>query len=367
MKVAVLTSSRAEYGIYVPLLKRLQQDSFFDLEIIAFGTHMSVPHGYTIDAILNDGFEVMHRLETAPQSDAPVDIARSIGQTLEQFSSFWNIHTFDLIFALGDRYEMFAAVSAAFPFHVKIAHISGGETTLGAIDNAYRHSISLMSDLHFASTEVYKKRIIDVIGTDSGVYNVGALNIENFISQNMLTIEEFNARFNIDLSIPSILITFHPETVAFDKNEHYVRELIKALDQCNQYQLIITMPNADTMGNMVRHELNHFIASHKNAIGIESFGMLGYISCMKYCSFLLGNTSSGFVEAAYFPKYVINLGDRQKGRLMTPNIINVPVECDAILGAVKTVASAKAPDKISVYGDGSTALRICDILKKTTV
>lgn len=364
MKVAVLTSSRAEYGIYYPLLQKLKEDSFFDLKIIAFGTHLSAEHGYTLDQIVDDGFDVSYKIETTPKGDTAFDISSSIGLTIQMFAAFWSKHTFDIVFALGDRYEMFAAVSAAFPFNITIAHISGGETTLGAIDNAYRHAISLMSTYHFASTDVYKNRIVEIIGSDKNVYNVGALNIENFIKQEYLSIVAFKERFNIDLSIPSILITFHPETVALDKNVAYAEELIKALGQCGTYQLIITMPNADTMGNVIRAKLNQFISTHKNAIGVESFGMVGYISCMKHCAFMLGNTSSGFVEAAYFPKYVINIGDRQKGRLHTPNIINIPVESEAIIAAIEKISNAKVLDKIDVYGDGNTAQLICEILKK---
>ena len=364
MRVAVLTSSRAEYGIYVPLLQKLKEDPFFDLEIIAFGTHLSVRHGFTLDAILQDGFEVTHRIETVPESDSPADISFSIGQTIEKFSVLWSNNTFDLVFALGDRYEMFAAVSAAFPFNIKIAHISGGETTLGAIDNAFRHSITLMSAMHFTSAEVYKNRVIELVGNSDHVYNVGALNIDNLKNMKLLTLEEFRKKFQIDLSIKTILITFHPETIAFEKNLQYADELIAALEACNEYQLVITMPNADTMGNMIREKLQAFIQKNANAIGVESFGGLGYLSCMNYCSFMLGNTSSGFVEASFFPKYVINLGDRQKGRLLTPNIINVPVEKGSILKAIQTVTAAKTLDKIVVYGDGNAAKHICDILKK---
>jgi len=367
MKVAVLTSSRAEYGIYYPLLQKLKADPFFDLEIIAFGTHLSTEHGYTLDHILADGFDVGHRIETAPKGDSALDISSSIGSTIQQFAAFWSRHTFDIVFALGDRYEMFAAVSAAFPFNIKIAHISGGETTLGAIDNAYRHAISLMSAYHFASTDVYKNRICEIIGSEKNVYNVGALNIENFITQEYLSVEVFKERFNIDLSTPFILITFHPETVALDMNVEYTEELIKALEQCDIYQLIITMPNADTMGNIVRAKLNQFIDTHENAIGIESFGMVGYISCMKHCAFMLGNTSSGFVEASFFPKYVINLGDRQKGRLITPNIITVPIEKNAILAAVKKIESSPKLNNIFEYGKGDTAKQICQILKSKNI
>jgi len=364
MKIGVLTSSRADYGIYYPLLKALKEDPYFDLEIIAFGTHLSPPHGYTLSSIEKDGFEVKHQIPTVPAGDSPLDIALSIGETIEKFSKLWSTNSFDLVLALGDRYEMFAAVSATTPFNIKVAHISGGETTLGAIDNVYRHAITLMSVYHFVSTEVYKKRVIDITGSEEHVYNVGALSIDNLKNMKLLSIEEFYEKFNIDLSKPTILITFHPETVSYEKNEVYIEEVIKALEKCSEYQLVITMPNTDTMGNMIRSKLRAFISSSENAIEVESFGALGYLSCMKHCAFMLGNTSSGFVEASFFPKYVINLGDRQKGRLLTPNILNVPVKHEAIEQAIKQVELSKPLENLQVYGTGNASGQIVNILKQ---
>jgi len=364
MKIAVLTSSRADYGIYYPLLKLLKEDPFFDLEIIAFGTHLSVAHGYTLSCIEKDGFVVKHQIPTVPEGDKPSDIAFSIGDTIEKFSKLWNENKFDLVFALGDRYEMFAAVSATTPFNIKVAHISGGETTLGAIDNVYRHSITLMSAYHFASTDIYKKRIIEITGSEEHAYSVGALSIDNLRNMKLLSPEEFKQKFNIDLSIPTILITFHPETVSFEKNEIYISEVTKALEKCSKYQLVITMPNTDTMGNMIRSRFKDFIANASNAIEVESFGALGYLSCMKYCAFMLGNTSSGFVEASFFPKYVINLGDRQKGRLVTPNILTVPVKHEEIEQAIKKVESLKPLENLNIYGTGNASGQIVNILKQ---
>jgi GDP/UDP-N,N'-diacetylbacillosamine 2-epimerase (hydrolysing) len=366
MKIAVLTSSRADYGIYYPLLKLLKEDVFFDLEIIAFGTHLSVAHGYTLSCIEKDGFGVKHQISTVPGGDSPSDIAFSIGDTIEKFSKLWSENKYDLVFALGDRYEMFAAVSATTPFNIKVAHISGGETTLGAIDNVYRHSITLMSAYHFVSTDIYKKRVIEITGSEEHVYNVGALSIDNLRNMKLLSSQEFYQKFNIDLSKPSILITFHPETVSFEKNEIYINEVIKALEKCSEYQLVITMPNTDTMGNMIRARLKDFIAHSDNAIEVESFGALGYLSCMKYCAFMLGNTSSGFVEASFFPKYVINLGDRQKGRLVTPNIINVPIQHEEIEKAIKNVETLKPLNNLNVYGTGNASGQIVNILKQVT-
>lgn len=364
MKVSILTSSRADFGVYLPLLKKMQSDPFFDMDIICFGTHLSKNHGYTVDQISADGFSVNYMLETTPGNDTPTDISRSIGYTIEKFSDFWKSNQFDLIFALGDRYEMFAAVTATVPFNIKIAHLHGGETTLGAIDNVFRHSITLMSTLHFASTEDYKNRIIEIIGSTKDVYNVGALSMDNLNNMKLLSIEEFKSKFNIDLSIPTILFTFHPETVSYEKNIGYISEIIAALEAIKDFQIVITMPNADTMGNMIRKELNKFISTTNYTVGVENFGTLGYLSCMKHCSFMMGNTSSGFVEAAFFPKWVINLGGRQNGRILTDNILTTNIDKQKILKTISNIKNSKIPSEINIYGNGKTSEKIIQILKK---
>jgi GDP/UDP-N,N'-diacetylbacillosamine 2-epimerase (hydrolysing) len=364
MKIGVLTSSRADYGIYLPLLKKLKNDNFFDLEIIAFGTHLSENHGYTLKNIQSDGFEVKHKLKTIPKGDSPADISLAIGETIKTFSAFWDKNKFDLVLALGDRYEMFAAVMASVPFQVKIAHIHGGETTTGAIDDVFRHCITHASELHFASAEVYKKRIVELTGKKAGVYNIGSLSYDNLKNLKLFSTDEFLNKYKIDLSKPTILITFHPETVSFEKNGNYAKELVKALKTMKLYQQVITMPNADTMGNIIREELISYSENRQNVFCVENFGSLGYMSCMKHCSFMLGNTSSGFIEAAFFPKPVINLGIRQKGRIITRNTINSEIDKESILIAVEKAEKLILPKKIDIYGDGNAAGKIIRVLKK---
>lgn len=365
MKIGVLTSSRADFGIYIPLLKQLQEDTFFELEIIAFGTHLSKNHGYTITEIQDNDFNPIHEVETLLDSDTPSEMAMSIGSTCSKFSDFWATNKFDLVITLGDRYEMFAAVTAASPFNIKIAHIHAGETTLGAIDNAYRHAISLFSEYLFVSTEVYKKRAIEVVKQSAQVHNVGALSIDNLKNIKFLSLEDFKQKYGIDLNKPTILSTFHPETVSFEKNEIYIKELLSSFEELKKdYQIIITMPNTDTMGQMVRDEIVAFKKSNPEIVTIESFGMVGYLSCMKHCSFLLGNTSSGFVEASYFPKFVINLGDRQKGRIITKNIYIIPITKKAILQSVSNIEKMNEPENENVYGNGNSALKIIEQIKQ---
>ena len=366
MKIGVLTSSRADFGIYLPLLRELKIDEYFDLEIIAFGTHLSKKFGLTVTDIEKEGFGVKYKLETLPKDDSPLAIALSISKTAKVFSNFWNNNKFDLVFALGDRYEMFGAVLAGSPFNVTFAHIHAGETTLGAIDNAYRHSISLMSKYLFVSTEEYKNRAIEIIQRPTDVFNVGALSIDNLSREKLYSILEFKEKFNLDLQKPTILTTFHSETVGFENNRTYISELITTLNELTEsYQIIITMPNSDTEGLMIREKLQEFGKQNNKVKLVESFGVKGYLSCMKYSSMLIGNTSSAFVEAAFFPKWVINLGDRQNGRINTPNMYSIPIAKKEILKIVNIIENSfKVPDNSNIYGDGNAAKKIVSIIKE---
>ncbi|OFX66945.1 MAG: UDP-N-acetyl-D-glucosamine 2-epimerase, UDP-hydrolysing [Bacteroidetes bacterium GWE2_29_8] len=363
MNIAVLTSSRADYSIYYPLLTKLSKIENINTSIIAFGTHLSKKHGYTIQNIINDGFKVEYCLKTYPVSDKPKDINISISKTIKEFNKIWINNKFDLVIVLGDRYEMFAAVTSAIAFNIKIAHIHGGEETLGAIDNVFRHSITMMSNIHFASTEEYKDRIIKMRESSLNVFNVGALSFDNLKNIKLYTKQEFKKTFNIDISNPTILITFHPETVSFEKNAAHVNELISSLKEIKDYQLLITMPNADTAGNIVRNKLNEFKRNNSNVICVENLGTKGYLSAMKHCCFMLGNTSSGYIEATFFPKYVINIGDRQKGRIVTSNIVNCKIKKVEILNCINNFNNYQIIPKINIFGDGNAADKIINIIK----
>ena len=364
MKIGVLTSSRADFGIYLPLLQLLKRDDFFDLEVIAFGTHLSDKHGRTINEIEAAGFNKIHKLKTVPEGDSPESITDSMGETISVFSAFWKSNNFDLVFALGDRYEMFAAVSSSALFNVKIAHIHAGETTLGAVDNAYRHAISLFSKHLFVSTAIYESRAKSIVENGVQVHNVGALSIDNLKKIDFLDKEEFEEKFGVSLEKTTILSTFHPETVSVENNETYIDELLSAFSELmKRYHVIITLPNTDTTGQMIRDEIGKFAADNPEVKVVESFGMIGYLSCMKHCAFLLGNTSSGFVEATFFPKYVINLGERQSGRIKTANIVQSNITKKDILNAVTQVEKADGLVDLNIYGDGKTAEKIVEILK----
>jgi GDP/UDP-N,N'-diacetylbacillosamine 2-epimerase (hydrolysing) len=231
---------------------------------------------------------------------------------------------------------MAAAVAASIPFGIKIAHIHGGETTLGAIDNIYRHSISLSSYFHFVSAQPFANRVQSLLDNNfSNVYHIGSLSLENLQNLTLLTKEEFLNKWEIDLNNPSLLVTVHPETVEYNLNSIYCQEINQALDiLSDKYQVIITMPNADTAGILFREAFLKLASLKSNIKIIENFGTQSYFTCMKYSQLMIGNTSSGIVEAATFKKYVLNLGDRQKGRLSGENVINIPFDSNMIVQKV---------------------------------
>lgn len=328
MKIAILTSSRADYGIYLPLLRALDKAEDVEWGLVVFGTHLSRLHGHTVDAIENDGFPIVKKIDVLLSGDTPLAIAKAYARTVEKFADFWNGEgdNLDLVVALGDRFEMAAAVSAGIPFGIKFAHLYGGETTLGAIDNIYRHSISLASSLHFVSATPFEQRLGHVLGdAEAPIYNVGSLSLENLEQMDLLDLPTFKGKWGIDLEIPTILVTVHPETVAFKKNEEYCKAIIQALQTLAlTYQIVITMPNADTAGMIFRTGFTQLAQQLASVYTIENFGTQSYFTCMKYARLLIGNTSSGIVEAASFKKYVLNIGDRQKGRLSGENVIHLP-------------------------------------------
>ncbi|MEP7263431.1 MAG: UDP-N-acetylglucosamine 2-epimerase [Bacteroidota bacterium] len=366
MKVALLTSSRADYGIYRPLIRKLHNDSFFNCAIIVFGTHLSEAHGKTISEIIKDGYVPFETINTIPENDSPGSIAASMGNTMLRFSEFWSEHasTFDMVFCLGDRYEMFAAVMSAVSFNVKFAHIHGGEETAGAIDNIFRHSISHASLLHFVSLEENRKRVEELTHHPENIYCTGALSLDNLREMQLLTKEEFRKLFHITPDREYILITYHPETADYHNNIKNTTELINALQHLKQhYQLIITMPNADTMGNYIREQLNIFKSSSNDVHLVENFGTQGYFSCMQYAEFLLGNSSSGIIEAASFGRYVINIGNRQQGRIAGSNVLHCSNHTDEIIALAETIPSLPLLKKENIYGNGNAAGKIIEILK----
>lgn len=369
IKIGILTSSRADYSIYFPLIQELNNLSKCKVEIIAFGTHLSEKFGFTVNQIIADGFDVAHKIENCYAfADDPTDIADAMGRTILEFSKFWKSNAFDLVFCLGDRYEMFAAVSAAVPFQVNIAHLYGGEKTEGAIDDCLRHAMTMMSNWHFTACESYKNRVIELTQQPSKVFNYGHLSIDNLNRLPLLNVSELETKTGVDFSKPTILCTFHPETVHFKKNEYFAGEICAAFSELKEFQILITMPNSDTGGNIIRSSFEKLESANQHIKTTENLGTIGYLSAMKHCTMMVGNTSSGFVEASYFPKTVINLGDRQTGRIITPNIINCAIEKNHIIDCVQQNQNNQyVENEIQIYGTGNTASLISELVSKEII
>ncbi|MEX1014123.1 MAG: UDP-N-acetylglucosamine 2-epimerase [Candidatus Paceibacterota bacterium] len=365
MKIGVLTSSRADFGIYTPLLERLNRDSFFDLTIIAFGTHGSPHHGYTVTEIQDSGYKNIDVINSLLVNDDAAGIASSYGLTVIKFSDYWNQNSFDLVICLGDRFEMSAAVQAGIPFGVKFAHLHGGETTLGAIDDVFRHQITLASDIHFASTEVYRDKIVALTGKIDLVYNVGSLSLDRIEDFKFEDEAKFKNKYNIP-DHPYLLITFHPETILPQRNRLNAEKIKEALVELSKdYFLIVTMPNADTDGNLFRDAYQELQpALFEKMKTIENFGKNGYFNAMKYAELIVGNSSSGILEAATFGKYVVNVGDRQKGRARSENVIDCTFKADEITESVRKAAKYGAYSGTNIYKKEKTADNIIEVLMK---
>ena len=366
MKIAVLTSSRADFGIYMPLLNAMKSDCYFDLKIIAFGTHLSRFHGYTKNQIQETGLTVDYEVDSMMLSDSKEAIANATGLTMIKFASFWKEHesNFDLVLCLGDRYEMFAAVLSGLPFSIKFAHLHGGEKTLGAIDNVFRHSLSHASKIHFTSTENHKKRVQELIDEPNEVHNVGALSLDNIFELELLSIDSFKRKWKVDLGRPTVLVTFHPETVKPESNASFANEIVKVIVKNQKFQFLITMPNADTAGSVIRNIFFKELSEMTNVSMKENLGIKSYFTAMKHCSFLLGNTSSGIIEAASFNKFVINLGDRQKGRSCSENIIQTPIKQKDIQKSIDRVSLNNTYSNGNIYFNGGATKSIISALKK---
>lgn len=365
MNIGVITTSRADFGVYLPMLRRLKEDTYFRYFIFAGGMHTDERFGNSYKLIEAEGFEVTEKVTSLKSGYTPEDIAGSMGSTTEAFASVFEKYSdrLSMVFVLGDRFEMFAAASALVPFNIPMAHLHGGETSLGAIDNKFRHAITCMADYHFTSNAAHKNRVASITGSDRNVYNVGAMGIDNAMHLSLLSPETFRDRFRFDISTPFILTTFHPETLKLGMNQHYVTELINALDTSG-YKILCTLPNADTESSVIRDAFLAYEKEHPHRIScFENLGQVGYLTAMRYCEVMVGNTSSGIIEAEAFSTMVVNVGDRQKGRVCGSNVIHSGHSSAEIIAAISTAVKLKGKPVQKVYGDGNAAARIIEILK----
>lgn len=365
-KIAIVTATRAEYGLLKPVIEGLISSALFDIEIVVTGAHLSPDYGLTYKEIENDGFRIAQKIFILDSSDTPAGISRTMGNALIGFGEYFERSKPDLLILLGDRYETAAIASAAVNARVPIAHLHGGETTEGAVDEAYRHAITKMSYLHFTSTEEYRKRVIQLGEAPERVFVVGATGVENAMHAKLLSKEALEESISFKLDKPYASVTFHPVTLEDNTAETQTRELFNALAGFPDMKFIITKANADEGGKIINVIINEYVSKNANMIAFESLGMVRYLSILKYASLVIGNSSSGIIEAPFFRIPTINIGDRQKGRTQAASVINCEPKKESIIDAIKLALSdewlKKAQEAVNPYGDGYTSKRIVKII-----
>jgi GDP/UDP-N,N'-diacetylbacillosamine 2-epimerase (hydrolysing) len=366
-KVCVITGTRAEYGLLRWVMQGIRDDPELTLQIIATGMHLSPEFGLTYQAIEQDGFQIDRKVEMLTSSDTPVGIAKSMGLGLIGFADALNELKPDLILVLGDRFEIFSAVSAALVARIPVAHLHGGEATEGAFDEALRHSITKMSQLHFVANESYRQRVIQLGEHPERVFLVGGLGIDNIKRLPLLDRAGLEASLDFKFGRQNLLITFHPVTLETATAADQMAELLAALADLEETQLIFTLPNADTDGRALIKMVERFVAHHTNARAYTSLGQLRYLSCIAQVDGVVGNSSSGLTEVPSFKKGTINIGDRQRGRLQAESIINCAPNRESITAALKQLYSKQFQTCLShvvnPYGEGGASEKILRALK----
>jgi len=367
-RICAVTGSRAEYGLLYPLLKRLSKDASLDLQIVATGMHLAPAFGLTFREIEKD-FRVTKKVETLLAADTATAITRSIGIGIMGFADAFNDLKPDMVVALGDRFEIFSAVVAAFMAGIPVAHLYGGELTEGAFDDAIRHSITKMSRLHFTSTERYRRRVIQLGEHPQNVFTVGALGLDNIRSMPLLSRRELEKQLAFSFGEKTVLVTYHPATLEHGSEKESFTELLSALDAFKDIKIIFTKPNADTNGHVISSLIDGYAARHpQNTRVFTSLGHLRYLSCLKYVTAVVGNSSSGIIEAPSFGIPSVNAGSRQKGRIKPASVIDCPPRRDAIKSALDKAFSTGfrrlCKTVKNPYGSGHAAEKIHKILKK---
>jgi UDP-hydrolysing UDP-N-acetyl-D-glucosamine 2-epimerase len=364
--IGVVSVGRSDYGIYLPVLRAIQSDPSLNLHLIAAGMHLSPEFGLTIDMIRKDNFEIGDSVEMLLSSDTPVGIAKSMGLGVMGYAESFSRCRPDILLVLGDRFEMHAAALAALPFKIPVAHIHGGELTFGAIDDALRHSITKLSHLHFTATREYGERVMQMGEEPWRITVSGAPALDHLSSVAFLDRAALENKFSLKLASPPVLATFHPVTLEFEQTEWQIGELLAALDQV-EAPIVFTMPNADTGGRIVIHRVKEFVETHANAFLVDNFGAEAYFSVMKIAALMIGNSSSGIVEAASFQLPVVNLGNRQAGRIRARNVIDVGHSRAEIGNAVRQAVSPEFRSSLAglenPYGCGRAAEIIVQVLK----
>lgn len=369
-QLAVVTSTRAEYGLLRPVLQCLQGNAEIQPHLLVTGTHLCAEYGNTVAEIEADALPIAARLDymAMPASAGRAGTAQRTAQALQMFSEYFVSHRFDAVLLLGDRYEIFAVAQAAALLDIPVVHISGGDVTYGADDDWFRHCITKMAKLHFPSCEAYRQRLLRMGEQPAMVYNVGALGDENIRSLPLLTRAQLADSLQLPLDTPFALVTYHPETAASLSAQAQVEALLQAMQQHNELFYIITMANADAGGEVVNHAVQQYCQSHTNAALFASLGAVRYLSAMQQAALVLGNSSSGVVETPGFGTPTVDIGNRQKGRLTATNVLHCGPTASEISQAIAAVQEPqfvqKARQVHSPYNGGDTSAKIVQALQQ---
>ena len=367
-RIGIMTGTRAEYGSLKSLMQEINKDNDLELYLIVSGMHLSPEFGMTYKEIEEDGFEINAKVEMLLSSDSPAGISKSIGLGVIGFADEFQRADLDMLILLGDRYEALSAAISAMVMRIPIAHLHGGELTEGAIDEGIRHSITKMSYLHFTSTEQYRNRVIQLGENPERVFYVGALGVENIKKINLMTKEELEKSIHFEIDENTVVVTYHPVTLENNTVEEQFLNLLKVLDRNPKIRMIFTKANADTNGRIVNELIDKYTAQNsERACAFMSLGQKRYLSALKYCRIVIGNSSSGIIEAPSFGKPIINIGDRQKGRICADSVINCGYTQQEIQQAMETALTKEFENKASncrnPYEKENTAANIISVIK----
>ena len=368
-KICVITGSRADYGLLKLIMKDISTDPNLTLQLIVTGMHLSSLYGETYTEILDDGFNIDRKIQILNADNTSKGIVESIGLGLNGFHAAYKDLQPDLVLVLGDRFEIFAAATAAHIGLIPLAHIHGGEITAGVIDDAFRHSITKMSQLHFVSNKEYAKRVIQLGEQPNTVHVTGGLGVDAFSHLKLLSKPELESKLGFQLGEKNLLITLHPSTLEFSTAKDQANELLKALSQLTQTTLIFTMANADPGGLVVNQLIKEFVDQNINAKLFPSLGQHIFLSCIPFMDGIVGNSSSGILEVPSFSKGTINIGDRQKGRIQARSVINCLPNHRDISQAIETLYSFEfqnnLSDLVNPYGPEGASKKIVKTIKET--
>lgn len=366
-KICVVTTTRADYGVMRNTINKILDDSDLSLCLLVSGTHLSSEYGSTINEIISDNVPIAEKIDILSDRSDVLGIDETMANALVRFGEAFMRHKPDLVLVIGDRYELIPICTAALVANIPIAHISGGEITEGAIDDCVRHSVTKMSTLHFPACEEYRKRIIQLGEQPDRVFNYGDPGVENILNIDFIPREELEDYLGLSLE-NYICMTFHPVTTQLGKEKQQLEEVLSAIKAFPETTFIITKANADSGGQYINNRLEEFAQQNDNVKLFASLGIRRYLSLVKNAKAVIGNSSSGIIEAPVLHTPTVNIGDRQKGRLMADSIISCPTERDEIINAIKCAISdewqIKAENTIGFYGIGNTSACIVETIKK---